>query len=240
MAETTTLFLPEKILIIDDEIQIQRLLQTSFSAYGVKAIEAMNGAKGLELCITDRPEFVILDIGLPDMTGLDVLREIRSWSKVPIIILSAKDEEEIIVSALEGGADDYMTKPFAFRELLARIKVTLRRSIPESTSLLKIGNLKIDLQAHLAYLGEKELALTSTEYELLKVFFRHAGKVVTHQQLLKEVWGPNSLESPHYVRVYVGHLRQKIEINPHQPQLIVTETGVGYRLKILVEEGGDL
>lgn len=227
--------LPHKILIIDDEIQIQRLLGHSLSAYGINCINAMTGSKGMELCITERPELIILDIGLPDINGLDVLKQLRSWSKIPIIILSARNEEEIIVNALESGADDYMTKPFTFRELLARIKVSYKRVLPESATEFKTGNLEINLSSRIVLLKGHELQLTSTEFDLLKVFVRYAGKVLTHQILLKEVWGPHAIESPQYVRVYVGHLRQKIEENPHKPKIILTETGIGYRMKILDE-----
>ncbi|MBF0361127.1 MAG: response regulator transcription factor [Oligoflexia bacterium] len=223
---------PHRILIIDDEIQIQRLLKSSFSAYNIKSIEAMTGKKGLELAITERPELIILDIGLPDMSGLDVLREIRKWAKTPIVILSVKDEEDTIVSALENGADDYMTKPFGLRELLARIKISFRQAMPEENILFTTGNLEVDLSSHIVRVKGKEISLTSTEFDLLRVFIHHAGKVVTHQQLLKEVWGPHSIESHQYVRVYVGHLRQKIEDNPQRPKLITTEIGVGYRMKI--------
>ena len=190
----------------------------------------------MELCITQRPDLIILDIGLPDMTGLDVLRELRYWCKIPIIILSSRDEEDTIVSALENGADDYVTKPFTFRELFARTKLAFKRTIPESGSKYRNGNLEVDFDSHLVFLDGKEISLTSTEFDLLKVFIRHAGKVVTHRQLLREVWGPNSLESPQYLRVYVGHLRYKIEHNPQRPCFIVTETGIGYRFKTL--EGG--
>jgi len=228
--------LPKTILVIDDEIQIQRLLKNSLSAFDISVIPATTGAKGIESCISHRPDFIILDIGLPDISGLDVLHEIRSWSKIPIIILSAKNEEDTIVFALENGADDYVTKPFAFRELLARIKLSFHRLIPESNPLFKTGQLEVNFSSRIVLFKGNEIALTSTEYDLLKVFIRYAGKVLTHQQLLKEVWGPNSVESPQYVRVYVGHLRQKIEENPHQPKLIITETGVGYRMKIQSED----
>ena len=228
--------LPKTILVIDDERQIQRLLKNSLSAFDISVIPATTGAKGIESCISHRPDFIILDIGLPDISGLDVLHEIRSWSKIPIIILSAKNEEDTIVFALENGADDYVTKPFAFRELLARIKLSFHRLIPESNPLFKTGQLEVNFSSRIVLFKGNEIALTSTEYDLLKVFIRYAGKVLTHQQLLKEVWGPNSVESPQYVRVYVGHLRQKIEENPHQPKLIITETGVGYRMKIQSED----
>ncbi len=227
---------PEKILLIDDEIQIQRLLKSSFLAYKIKLIQATTGAKGMELCIAERPEVIILDIGLPDMTGLEVLRELRTWTKTPIIMLSSRDEEETIVSALENGADDYVTKPFTFGELFARTKLAFKRSLPESGQRYKNGILEVDFNSRLVFLNNQEITLTSTEYDLLKVLIRNSGKVVTHRQLLKEVWGPNSLESPQYLRVYVGHLRQKIEVNPQQPIFILTETGIGYRFKSLEGE----
>ena len=224
--------LPKNILVIDDEIQMQRLLKNSLSAFDITVIPATTGAKGIESCISFRPDFVILDIGLPDMSGLDVLHDIRSWSNTPIIILSAKNEVDTIVLALENGADDYVTKPFAFRELLARIKLSFQKSLPEAVPIFKTGKLEVNFSSRIVIFKGQEIALTSTEYDLLKIFIRHAGKVLTHQQLLKEVWGPHSVESPQYVRVYVGHLRQKIEENPHQPRLIITETGIGYRMKI--------
>jgi len=228
--------LPKTILIIDDESQIQRLLTSSFSAFDISVVSALSGARGIELAIASRPEFILLDIGLPDMSGLNVLSEIRSWSKTPIIVLSARDEEDTIVFALENGADDYVTKPFNFRELLARIKLTFLRQTPEANSVFSSGHLEVNFTSRTVKVKGQEISLTSTEYDLLKLFIRHAGKVLTHQQLLKAVWGPNAIESPQYVRVYVGHLRHKIEETPHRPKLIITETGVGYRMKIHLEK----
>ncbi len=228
--------LPKTILIIDDESQIQRLLVNSFSAFDISVISAMTGARGIELAITARAEFILLDIGLPDIDGLNVLKEIRTWSKVPIIILSARDEEDTIVFALENGADDYVTKPFNFRELLARIKLSFLRQVPEANVVFTLEHLEVDFTSRTVKVFGKEISLTSTEYDLLKLFIKHAGKVLTHQQLLKEVWGPNAIESPQYVRVYVGHLRHKIEEIPHRPRLIITETGVGYRMKVQPDE----
>ncbi len=232
--------LPKRILIIDDEVQIQRLLNSSLSVYDIKCTPALNGARGLELAITERPEMIILDIGLPDISGLDVLTQLRKWSKTPIVILSAKNEEDTIVFALENGADDYVKKPFSFKELLARIKTSFRRVISEENVLFTSGDLSVDFSSRIVSIKGKEISLTSTEFDLLKVFIHYAGKVVTHQQLLREVWGPHSVESPQYVRVYVGHLRQKIEENSQRPKHIITEIGVGYRMKIKLDDSGEV
>lgn len=225
----------EKILVVDDEPQIRRFLKVALESYGYKIEEAENAKRALEIVNVHPPDLVILDLGLPDIDGLELLRSLRTWATFPVIILSAKDQEEIIICALDGGADDYLTKPFSTGELIARIKVCLRRNQKDSkgNNFFASGTLEVDLEKRLVFKNKIELKLTSTEYDLLKTLVKNAGKVMTHQQLLKEIWGPNAQEHTQYLRVYIGHLRAKVEDNPSRPKVIVTEPGVGYRLKIL-------
>lgn len=224
--------LPTKILIIDDEIQMRKLLNLTFQEQ-FKVQEATNGREGTSFAATMRPDIVILDLGLPDMSGLEVLKSIREWSEVPIIVLSVQDDSEIIIEALNSGADDYMTKPFEAGEIIARVNVCLRRKIKrdhEQTSI-EIKQIRIDLTSRLVFKNEVEVKLTSTEYDLLKLFVKNANKILTNRQILKEVWGPGSVEQAQYPRVYIRHLRQKLEQDPDQPELFITEPGIGYRLK---------
>ena len=222
-----------KILIVDDEIQMRKLLNLSLADEEFKLLEAFNGHEGVTRAATWRPEIIILDLGLPDISGLDVLRQIREWSDVPIIILSVQDDSETIVEALNSGADDYMTKPFEAKELLARIRVCLRRTLKKEheTHIFEARNVKVDLVNRIVTKDGEEVKLTSTEYDLLKYFIKNANKVLTNRQILKEIWGPSSTENAQYPRVYVRHLRQKLEDRPEAPKLIQTEAGVGYRLK---------
>ena len=217
-------------LIIDDEVQIRRLLRVALEAAGYAAHDAETGQMGLQEIALRRPDVVLLDLGLPDMGGLEVLRRLREWSEVPVLILSVRDAESDKVAALDAGADDYVTKPFSTAELLARLRVAQRRARPaEETAVFHHEGLAVDLVARRVTRDRREIKLTATEYALLAFFVRHAGRVLTHRQILREVWRPNSEEHRQYLRVYVTHLRQKIEPVPSTPVLILTEPGIGYR-----------
>lgn len=221
----------KKILVIDDEIQITRILEISFEAEDFKVIKSSNAKEGLIYAASSLPDIIILDLGLPDRDGIEVLKEIRQWSSVPIIILSVRHAEEDIVNALNSGADDYLTKPFNTSELIARIKANLRRAAIISENPVFInGELKIDFPAHLVYYGDNELKLTATEYQLLCLFAKNIGKVLTHRYILKEIWGPSYIEQSQYLRVFVSQLRKKLESHSGDPVQIITESGVGYRM----------
>ena len=221
-----------RILIIDDELQIRKLLNISLTARQFKVLEANNGREAISFAGSLKPDAIILDLGLPDMSGLDVLKEIRSFSDVPIIILSVQDDSEIIVKALGIGADDYVTKPFEPKELAARINVCLRRTFKKETAeVTEVNGIRLDLDSRLVFKDGQEVKLTSTEYDLLKLFMKNPNKILTNRQILKEVWGPGSVDNLQYPRVYVRHLRQKLEKNPDEPVLFITESGVGYRFK---------
>jgi two-component system, OmpR family, KDP operon response regulator KdpE len=221
-----------KIFVIDDEIQIRRLLRVSLDSQGYDVEEAASGKEGLKMFPLIQPNMVLLDLGLPDMDGQEVLKSIRKISSIPLIILSVRNDEQSIIQALDSGADDYLAKPFHTGELFARIRLVLRKSMPtDPVPVFESGELRIDFTARLVTVGEKEIKLTATEYDLLSAFVRHAGKILTHRQLLKEVWGGQSVEQNQYLRVYVGHLRQKIELDPQKPTRILTEPGIGYRFK---------
>ncbi|WP_018291921.1 response regulator [Verrucomicrobium sp. 3C] len=225
---------PLRLVVIDDEPQIRRLLQLALESHDYQVVEAVNGRDGVLAVAQNRPEAVVLDLLLPDMSGVEVIRRIREWSEVPILVLSALGQEKEKVSALDAGADDYLTKPFGIEELLARIRVMLRRALrPAESPHFRSGTLEVDLSARRLWVKGEELHLTATEYALLRLFVRHAGKVLTHRQILQEVWGPKSVEQTHYLRVYIGRLRDKIEAEPAQPLLLLTEPGVGYRLALL-------
>lgn len=225
--------LDQKILVIDDEPQMRKLLKLTLETAGFKTISANSGNEGISFCITHKPELIILDLGLPDMKGQEVLENIRSWSDVPVIVLSVFNESEIIVDALNLGADDYMTKPFDANELLARVRVCLRRAIKKDfeSSLFTYKHITVDLSARLVYKDGEEVKLTSTEYDMLKLFIKNPNRVLTNRQILKDIWGPN-VSNSQYPRVYVRYLRQKIEKDPNNPEIIITEAGVGYRMKI--------
>ncbi|HKY63183.1 MAG TPA: response regulator [bacterium] len=225
--------LARKILVVDDEAAIRKFLKVSLEAQGFKVEEAVNGNEGITQAIAVRPDLIILDLGLPDMEGFEVLSRLREWSKVPVIVLTVRDAEEDKVRALDGGADDYLTKPFSVPELLARIRVAERHRLPASESpLFQSGDLEVDLSARSVKVGTREVRLTATEWEILRLLVEHAGKAVTHRQILKQVWGPNAVEHTQYLRVYVGHLRRKLERGTDQA-FIRTEPGVGYRLLLL-------
>jgi two-component system KDP operon response regulator KdpE len=218
-------------LVIDDELQIRRLLRVCLEANGYRVREAATGTEGIAEAAQHPPDVVILDLGLPDMEGVAVLKRLREWSRVPVVVLSVRDREEDKIAALDNGADDYVTKPFSSGELLARLRVAQRHAAPSSeTTVFRSGQLEVDLAARVVKLKGKEVKLTATEYSLLRLFVQHAGKVLTHRQILREVWGPNYVEQTHYLRVYLAHLREKLEADAAQPELLITEPGVGYRL----------
>ena len=220
-----------RILVVDDEPQIQKLLKVSLGAHGYEIEEALNGEEGVRRAAMLKQDLLIVDLGLPDMDGKQVVAAIRDWSLAPIIVLSARDQEQEKIEALDAGADDYITKPFSVGELMARMRVSLRRSAaPEHEPVLQCGDLTVDLVQRRVSVGMREIKLTPTEYELLKILAQYRGRVVTHKQLLKSVWGNNYDEDTHYIRVYIGQLRRKIEENPTQPRYIVTESGIGYRM----------
>lgn len=223
-----------RILVIDDEVAIRRLLHHSLSGEAYELIEASSGAEGLHLLATKNPDLLLLDLGLPDTDGLDVLKQLRDWSEVPVVVLSARDQEQQKVAALDAGADDYLTKPFGVEELLARIRVGLRRSTRKdepASPTFSTGGVEVDFLARVVRREGVEVHLTPNEFKLLTILIKHAGRVVTHKQLLREVWGPAYEHENHYLRVYMGQLRHKLEKDPSQPQLLTTESGVGYRLQ---------
>lgn len=222
------------ILLIDDEPQILRALKTILSSGHFKVISAVNGEEGIALAASQSPDVIILDLTLPDMDGIQVCEQIREWSAVPIIILSVRDGERDKVAALDKGADDYLTKPFNIEELMARIRVALRhssQSIGNKETVIKAGSLSIDLARHVTTINGEELKLTATEFKLLSYLAAHADRVLTHQAILVHVWGFEESEHIEYLRVYIGQLRKKIEIDPDDPQVIVTDPGIGYRFK---------
>jgi len=219
------------VLVVDDEVQIRRLLRVSLEAHGYRVLEAAGGQEAIVAAAQHRPDVVILDLGLPDLDGVSVLKRLREWSAVPVVVLSVRDRDEDKIAALDHGADDYVTKPFSTGELLARLRVAQRHAQPTpDTAVFQCGDLAVDLAARVVTLRGKEVKLTATEYSLLRLFVQHAGKVLTHRQILREVWGPNCGEQTHYLRVYIAHLREKLEANPARPELFITEPGVGYRL----------
>lgn len=220
---------PCRLLVVDDEPQIRRLLRMACESADYRVDEAAGGTEGLALAASNRPDAVILDLGLPDLPGIDVLRRLREWSEVPVLILSAKQEPEDKVEALDSGADDYVTKPFDTNELLARLRVLLRRRHGEEEPIFENGLLRIDFVRRLVHVQDKEVEFTTTEYALLRILARNAGKVVTHRQLLEEVWGPGQTEQSQYVRVYLSHIRRKLK-DAGLHQSIRTEPGIGYRL----------
>ncbi|AKJ67246.1 DNA-binding response regulator [Pandoraea thiooxydans] len=226
------------VVVIEDEKQIRRFLRASLEAEGMQVHEADTGRQGLIEAATRKPDLAIVDLGLPDIDGLEVIRELRTWSALPIIVLSARSEEREKVAALDAGADDYLSKPFGVSELLARIRAQLRRHYRAGSASeaqgesFAFGDIELDLVRRRVVRGGVAIHLTPIEYRLLVTLVRHAGRVLTHRQLLKEVWGPSHVDSNHYLRIYMGHLRQKLEVDPAQPRHILTETGVGYRLEV--------
>jgi two-component system KDP operon response regulator KdpE len=224
-----------RILVVDDELAIQRYLKNALGAQGYFVQVAGNGQEGMNAALALRPDLIILDLGLPDMDGLEVLRRLREWTQTPILILSVRDREDEKVRALDGGADDYVTKPFGIGELLARMRVALRKSIPSSPEpVYKVDGLEVDFEHRRVAVEGKDVQLTPTEYDLLRLLITHAGKVLTHNQILRQLWGPAYVEQPHLLRVNISNLRRKIEPEPSRPRYLLTELGVGYRFKIRI------
>jgi len=219
------------ILVVEDEVQIRRLLRVMLEAAGYSVREADAGQVGLNEVAFRRPDVVILDLGLPDLSGLEVLKRLREWSNVPVLILSVRGAEGDKIAALDAGADDYLTKPFGSGELLARLRVLQRRSqTPEEAGAVKFGSVEVDFARRVVTKGGAEVRLTAKEYALLRLLLVHRDKVVTHRQVLREVWGPKAEDQTHYLRVYMARLRQKLEDDPNQPRHLQTESGIGYRL----------
>lgn len=220
----------ESILIIDDEVQIRRLLEITLSAHGYKTIEASGGKEGIITASTYHPSLIILDLGLPDADGMLILQKLREWYVKPVIILSVRNSVDDIIKALDNGANDYLIKPFRTGELLARIRAVLRQSISQTDDTrLDFGSLSVNLADHIVKKNDEILKLTSTEYNLLAFLAKNSGRVLTHQYILKEIWGFNYMEQTQYLRVFVAHLRKKIEDDHTKPKLLITESGIGYR-----------
>lgn len=220
------------VLIVEDERQIRRFMRSALESAGCRVMESGQGQQGLLDAAANPPDLVLLDLGLPDMEGVEFIHALRAWSAAPVIIVSARSDEQEKVRALDAGADDYLTKPFGVGELLARVRAQLRRRHrPESDPLVRFGEVEVDLARRQVRRAGVDIHLTPIEYRLLGVLLANAGKVLTHRHLLREVWGPGYAESNHYLRIYVGHLRQKLESDPAQPQHFLTETGVGYRFQ---------
>jgi two-component system KDP operon response regulator KdpE len=221
-----------RVLVVDDEAAIRRFLRAALTAHDFQVFEATTGQEALAGVLTHRPDIVILDLGLPDMEGIEVTRRLREWSKIPIIILSVREHEQDKIAALDAGADDYLTKPFGIGELLARMRAAIRRITTTSELPMFVsGELKVDLARRSITLREQPVQLTPTEYDLLRVLVTHAGKVLTHHQLLREVWGMGYENETHMLRVNISNLRHKIESDPTRPRYVLTEPGVGYRLR---------
>lgn len=222
----------KRILVIDDEPQIRKFLRISLSANGYEVVEAAAGEAGIAQCATTQPHLVILDLGLPDRDGQDVIARIREWSDVPIIVLSVRAKDSDKVHALDNGANDYVVKPFSIEELLARVRAAMRAKTPGVSHMarLVVGDLVVDVPDHKVSLSGQDVKLTRKEFELLKILAQNAGRIVTHRQILREIWGPAHVDDIHYLRIYVGHLRQKLGDDPANPQFIESEPGVGYRL----------
>jgi two-component system KDP operon response regulator KdpE len=223
----------ERVLVVDDEQAIRRFLRVTLISQAYTVIEAASGQEALSGVATQRPDLVILDLGLPDIDGVEVVRMLREWTQIPIIILSVRRSESDKIAALDAGADDYLTKPFGVGELLARLRASLRRAaLTICEPVFVNGSLKVDLERRVVTVSEREVQLTPHEYELLRIFITHAGKVLTHRHLLREVWGAEYGDELHMLHVNISNLRRKIEPDPTRPQFIITEPGVGYRLKI--------
>lgn len=233
MGATSPLEITGSILVIEDDLVTRHYLARTLESHGCQVIEASNGETGLQYASTNPPDALVLDLGLPDIEGIEVIRRLREWTNLPIIILSLRGHDDDKVAALDAGADDYLTKPFSVPELLARLRVALRRSSSENkmkTSVFSFGSVSVDLLKRKVWRHTEEVRLTPIEYNLLAILVRHAGQVVTHKQLLKEVWGPQYEKETNYLRLYLKQLRHKLEDDPTQPRWLLTEMGVGYRL----------
>ena len=224
----------KRILVVDDVIQIRRFLKVTLEANGYHVLEASTAKDGIYKAATDHPDAIVLDLGLPDMDGSAVLKQVREWSAVPVIILSVRDDEKGKVAALDAGADDYVVKPFGVNELIARLRVALRHGVDGADEVKEFenGELFVDLANRIVKVGGLPVKLTATEYSLLIQFVKNAGKVLTHRHLMREIWGPYREEETQYLRVYVAQLRKKLETDPARPKLLITESGVGYRMPV--------
>ena len=222
------------VLLVEDEPEIRRFVRAALEEDGYRTIEATMASQGLSLAASAKPALILLDLGLPDRDGVDFIGDLRSWSTAPVVVLSARSAEAQKIAALDAGADDYVTKPFAVGELLARVRAALRRrpANDNETAVFEFGDVRVDHVRRLVERAQQPVHLTPIEYHLLSFMLTHAGRVMTHRQLLKEIWGPSHVESSHYLRVYVGSLRQKLEVDPTQPRHLLTETGVGYRFQV--------
>ncbi|MBZ0096941.1 MAG: two-component system response regulator KdpE [Sulfuricella sp.] len=221
------------VVVVEDEKQIRRFVRSALEAEGCRVFEAESGKQGLIEAATRKPDLIVLDLGLPDLDGVEFIRDLRSWSAVPILILSARSTENDKIVALDAGADDYLTKPFGVGELLARVRALLRRQLPNNAGspILVFGEIEVDFSRRLVTRNGEPVHLTQIEFRLLTLLIANGGKVMTHRHLLRDVWGPSFIESNHYLRIYIGRLRQKLEADPAQPKHILTETGVGYRFQ---------
>jgi two-component system, OmpR family, KDP operon response regulator KdpE len=219
------------VLVVDDEIQIRRSLRLTLESAGYRVAEAENGQLGLSTTAANPPDGIVLDLGLPDIGGNMVLRRLREWSRVPVLVLTVRDAEDDKIAALDAGADDYLTKPFSSRELIARLRAVLRRAQPAPESaVISFGEIEVDLSARQVRRAGIEIKLTGKEYALLRLLVQHRGRVVTHREILRQIWGPQAEDSTHYLRVQMTHLRKKLETEPQQPRHLRTESGIGYRL----------
>ncbi|MBA4371283.1 MAG: DNA-binding response regulator [Thermodesulfovibrio sp.] len=229
------------VLLIEDEPQMRRFLKITLQGHGYRLIEAQSGQEGLNEAATRNPDIVLLDLGLPDIDGIEVTKRLREWSHVPVIVISAREQENDKIRALDAGADDYLTKPFGAGELMARIRVALRHLSRQQTGgdepVFVLANLKVDFSKRQVFIDEKEVHVTPIEYKLLATLIRHAGKVITHSQLMKEVWGPGYADQTHYLRIYMAQIRHKLEADPARPRFFINEPGIGYRLRM--EPGQD-
>ncbi|EYF08260.1 response regulator [Chondromyces apiculatus] len=230
------------VLVVEDEPQMRKFIRASLTSHGYRIVEAERAGEVVALTTSHNPDLILLDLGLPDGDGLEITRQVREWSRIPILVISARGREDDKVAALDAGADDYLTKPFGVNELLARMRVALRHAQQTqqggvggaggaTTAVIEIGKLRVDLARREVRVGGEEVHLTPIEYKLLTLMAQHAGKVLTHRQILQEVWGPGYAAQTHYVRVHMAELRKKIEADPARPRLLVTEPGVGYRLR---------
>jgi two-component system KDP operon response regulator KdpE len=229
----------ELILLIEDEPQMRRFLRITLQGHGYRLVESATAQDGLMQAASRNPDVVLLDLGLPDLDGLEVTRRLREWAQTPIIVISAREQEQDKVKALDAGADDYLTKPFSAGELMARIRVALRHAVRQSSKqepVFILQNLRVDLAQRQAFIDNTEVHLTPIEYKLLTVLIRHAGRVITHRQLLQDVWGPAHVNEVQYLRVYMTQLRHKLEVDPARPRFLMNEPGIGYRLKYDPEE----